>query len=295
MYCSDVEVEPLPGTAKQGGVYVLFEWPGSWSHDVLDGDTLGPELSARIKAHLQKWGASLQLIRHSTREGRQIDDHHLYIVHTEIGLTEVKHVRGPEAILELDLGGPGRNDAMARLAPLVLVCTHGKRDRCCAMKGRPLINELNGRYPFNAGHDVVWETSHLKGHRFAATLMLMPWGYSFGRMNLEATEALISDAMRALYFVPGNRGRGTFSPPAQAAEVAVAAHLARGGVRVQYGQLEIDSEAVEGDAATIVVRNRETGQRYAVALQQREVAGVVSSCGDAPKNGRVWEVLEVSA
>ena len=149
-----------------------------WSHDVLDGDTLGVELSAKIKAHLKKFGASLQLIRHPTREGRRIDDHHLYIIHTSIGLTEVKHVDGPEAILDLDLSGPGRNHAMARLAPLVLVCTHGRRDRCCAVKGRPLVNELEKLYPFNRGSDVVWETSHIKGHRFAATLLLMPWGLS---------------------------------------------------------------------------------------------------------------------
>ena len=27
-FCSDIQVEPLPGTAKKESVYVLFEWPG---------------------------------------------------------------------------------------------------------------------------------------------------------------------------------------------------------------------------------------------------------------------------
>ena len=35
--CSDVQGEPLAGSAKQGRAYVLFEWPGGWSRDVLDG------------------------------------------------------------------------------------------------------------------------------------------------------------------------------------------------------------------------------------------------------------------
>ncbi|SDM11939.1 hypothetical protein SAMN04488535_1990 [Corynebacterium mycetoides] len=290
IFCSDVEVEPLPGTAKRGDVYVLFEWPGPWSNDVLDGDTLGAELSAKIKAHLKTFGASLQLIRHPTREGRRIDDHHLYIVHTRIGLTEVKHVSGPEAILELDLSGPGKNHAMARPTPLVLVCTHGKRDRCCAVKGRPLVNELEKIYPFNRGSDVVWETSHIKGHRFAATLLLMPWGYSFGRMNLEATEAMIADSMRGLYFVPGNRGRGIFSAPTQAAEVALAAHLATEGTRITYGQLQLVSEDVSGDRARVTLIDASTNASYDIDLRRGSVSGVLSSCGEEPKDGVVWGV-----
>ncbi|MEX3505189.1 sucrase ferredoxin [Corynebacterium sp. LK2510] len=292
--CSDNEAEPLPGTAKRGSVYVLFEWPGAWSHDVLDGGTLGEELSAKIKAHLQKWDASLLLIRHPTRQGRQIKDHHLYVVFTDIGLTEVKHVDSAEEILELDLGGPGRNGAMARMAPLALICTHAKRDRCCAIKGRPLIMEMERRYPFHEGRDVVWETSHIKGHRFAATLMLMPWGYSFGRMNLEATEAMLADAMRGTFFVPGNRGRGIFSPPAQAAEIAVASRLAGEGHKLEYGQLSVDEEHSADGCATVVLRDHSADRRFRVRLEQREISGIVSSCGDEPKTGKSWEAVEVS-
>ncbi|WP_291313146.1 sucrase ferredoxin [Corynebacterium sp. UBA2622] len=294
IFCSDNEVEPLPGTAKKGTVYVLFEWPGPWSHDILDGGTFGPELTARLKEFVEETGASLQLIRHPTREGRRVTGHHLYIVFTDIGLTEVQHVSGPEEILGLDLSGPGRNGGTARITPLVLVCTHAKRDRCCAVKGRPLVNEMERRYPFHEGHDVVWETSHMKGHRFAATLMLMPWGYSFGRMNLESTEAMISDAMRGMFFVPGNRGRGIFSPPAQVAEIAVAAHLAREGVRVQYGQLEIAAEDTREDSGDVRVRDTGSGEEYSVELRLREAGGVIASCGAEPKKGKYWEAVEVS-
>ncbi|WJY67402.1 Sucrase/ferredoxin-like protein [Corynebacterium auris] len=292
--CSDNEVEPLPGTAKKGVVYVLFEWPGRWSHDILDGDTFGPELTAKLKEHMAKWGASLQLIRHPTREGRKISDHHLYIVFSDIGLTEVKHVDGPEAILDLDLSGPGRNDAMARLAPLVLVCTHAKRDRCCAIKGRPLVNEIERRYPFKEGRDVVWETSHMKGHRFAATLLLMPWGYSFGRMNLEATVSMLAEAMRGLFFVPGNRGRGIYSPVGQAAEIAVAAHLAEAGQRVMYGQLRIAAEEKGEEEAAVTVADTTSGAEYEVRLRRHEASGIISSCGDAPKDGAYWAAEEVA-
>ena len=128
----------------------------------------------------------------------------------------------------------------------------------------------------------------MKGHRFAPALLLLPWGYSFGRMNLEATEAMLAAAMRAQYFVPGNRGSGLMSPPAQAAEVAVAAHLQREGKDVSYGQFSVASEEVSEDHARIVLID---GTRaHTVTLSTHAAAGVISSCGDEPKQGRYWRV-----
>lgn len=289
--CSDFDSEPLPGTAKPGATYVLFEWPHKWSHDILDGDTFGAELSAKLQAHMKRFNATLLLIRHPTREGRQIDDHHLYLVFADAPAVEVMHVDGPEAILELDLSGPGNNGnngAVPRQNPLVLVCTHAKRDKCCAIKGRPLVNALVERYPFGAGRDIVWETSHIKGHRFAATMLLMPWAYSFGRMNEQASEALIDYALRGEYFLPGNRGRGTLSASGQAAEIAVATHIIEGGARVDYGQLELVAETTDGTSATARFRDSAHATTYEVALEQRDVDDVVASCGKEPKKGAAW-------
>lgn len=294
VFCSDIQAEPLPGTAKTGSTYVLLEWPGPWSRDVLDGDTLGAELSAKLKAHLAQHNATLLLIRHTSRERRAIADHHVYLVFADEAVTEVLHVDGPEAVLDLDLSGPGKNGAQRRDTPLVLVCTHGKRDRCCAVKGRPLVSELERRYPFKKTGDVVWETSHVKGHRFAPALLLMPWGYSFGRMNLEATEAMLAAAMRAQYFVPGNRGRGTLTPPEQAAEIAVAAHLQREGEDVAYGQLTVDHAEVGEETAGISLIDAATARTFTASLRKKEAAGVVSSCGDEPKTGSYWAVESVT-
>ena len=278
--CSDVEVEPLPGTAKPGSVYVLFEWPEAWPRDVMGDAALGEELTAKLAPMLEAHGATLLLIRHPTREGRHITDHHLYLVFADEAVAEVKHIDSPDELLELDLSGPGRNGAERRERPLLLICTHAKRDRCCAVKGRPLVNELHARHPFGPGNDVVWETSHIKGHRFAPTMLLMPWAYSFGRMNIEATDAMLADASEGLYFVPGNRGRGTLGPAEQVAELAVAAEVP--GAR--YGQFEVAASG--GDSAQVT--DTVSGQVYEVRLEQRPVSGVVDSCGKAPKESTAW-------
>lgn len=284
--CSDVEVEPLPGTAKPGSVYVLFEWPEAWPRDVMGDAALGEELTAKLAPMLEAHGATLLLIRHPTREGRNITDHHLYLVFADEAVTEVKHVDSPDELLELDLSGPGRNGAERRERPLLLICTHAKRDRCCAVKGRPLVNELHARHPFGPGNDVVWETSHIKGHRFAPTMLLMPWAYSFGRMNIEATDAMLADASEGLYFVPGNRGRGTLGPAEQVAELAVAAEVP--GAR--YGQFEVAASG--GDSAQVT--DTASGQVYEVQLEQRPVSGVVDSCGKPPKESTAWVAASVT-
>ena len=284
--CSDVEVEPLPGTAKPGSVYVLFEWPEAWPRDVMGDAALGEELTAKLAPMLEAHDATLLLIRHPTREGRHITDHHLYLVFADEAVAEVTHVDSPEELLELDLSGPGRNGAERRERPLLLICTHAKRDRCCAVKGRPLVNELHARHPFGPGNDVVWETSHIKGHRFAPTMLLMPWAYSFGRMNIEATDAMLADASEGLYFVPGNRGRGTLGPAEQVAELAVAAEVP--GAR--YGQFEVAASG--GDSAQVT--DTVSGQVYEVRLEQRPVSGVVDSCGKAPKESTAWVAASVT-
>ena len=284
--CSDVEVEPLPGTAKPGSVYVLFEWPEAWPRDVMGDAALGGELTDQLAPMLDEHDATLLLIRHPTREGRNISDHHLYLVFADEGVTEVMHVDGPEALLDLDLSGPGRNGAVTRDRPLLLICTHAKRDKCCAVKGRPLVNALHERHPFGPGNDVVWETSHIKGHRFAPTMLLMPWAYSFGRMNVEATEAMLAAAGDGLYFVPGNRGRGTLAPIEQVAELAVAVEVPG----AHYGQFAVAA----GSSDSVVVTDTGSGEVFDVQLEQRTVFGVVDSCGKAPKEGEAWVAVSVT-
>lgn len=279
--CSDVRVEPLPGTAKQERVYVILEHLGGWSRDVLDGDTFGEELTANLKSHL-KGHAGLQLIRRPGHAGHTSGPRRLFLVFTAEGVTEELVVDGPEAILDLDLSGPGRNGAEAAVDhPLVLVCTHGRRDVCCALKGRPLAAELAERFP----GDIVWETSHTKGHRFAPSILLMPWGYSFGRLNPEAAAQLVDAARDGSYFLPGNRGRGRYDQPGQVAELAVAAELLGAGEALRFGDLTADGGAV----------SHADGRRWTVEMREQEVPGVVSSCGDAPKTGISWVAGKVSA
>ena len=79
--------------------------------------------------------------------------------------------------------------------PLLLVCTHGRRDRCCALDGRALAAALAA-----AEEPHVWECSHLGGHRFAPTALVLPTGYLYGHLDP-------ASAVAARKAAGGRRGR----------------------------------------------------------------------------------------
>ena len=90
---------------------------------------------------------------------------------------------GLDALAGLDLAAALSRDTPPDLGepaarPMVLVCTHGKRDACCAREGVPLAQALG------ADPDVdTWQSSHLGGHRLAATGLFLPEGWMFGRAH----------------------------------------------------------------------------------------------------------------
>lgn len=53
--------------------------------------------------------------------------------------------------------------------PLLLVCTHGVHDVCCAVEGRPVAAALTERWP-----EATLECSHLGGDRFAPNVLVLP-------------------------------------------------------------------------------------------------------------------------
>src|SRR5690606_34984982 len=119
--------------------------------------------------------------------------------------------RGEPATFEAALGGvPHEGD------PLALVCTNGKRDRCCALLGRPLAAELAA-----SGVEGVWEVTHLGGHRFSPTVLVLPYGYAYGRAEAHAVKEVLHGAQEGRIVVEGCRGASAWERPGQAAELAV--------------------------------------------------------------------------
>lgn len=300
--CSQRTDETLPGTAKPGRLVLALEHLTAWGHDILDGDALGKELSTKIEKFLAENNAQLQFIRRPGREGQQRaanPTRQLYISWAEgygddpTPILESLQISGPEALLDLDLSAPGAAGGQRIDGPLLLVCTHGKRDKCCAVFGRPVADELTAEYG-----EIVWESSHTKGHRFAPSMILLPTNYSYGRLGTAGARSMLERAKQGELWLEGCRGRGLWDPVGQVAELAVAEKMSKEGRPVKLATMHVRkpeaAEAEATDAGTEVRIVRVTDEAGAhkeitVRLTSRSGGTSVPSCGKKPKQTVTWD------
>ena len=190
-------------------------------------------------------------------------------------------------------------------APLLLVCTNSRRDRCCAIEGLPLAEGLA------AGQHAarVLEVNHLGGHRFAPTAMLLPSGNVFGRLSTAAaTEVLDAAATGRIGAMSLLRGRSSAAPPAQSAAIAVRlAHdvdglddidvLRRVGehaapVPLSYvgedGVADLEVRHVDGRAWTVRVRRATSALPDRAESCGKAAVPVVSWIADEPVTAAPW-------
>ncbi|AXG53328.1 hypothetical protein SLCG_2173 [Streptomyces lincolnensis] len=222
--------EPISGTAAAATTWLLLEQPGPWGAKALTSSHLDPVLGRALEAATMGTGVRVALIR---RPGRHADSgtpeaRKVYAAHTVPGNVWLRTAttRDPHRLLDVDFAALGRGDHHSFDAaldgqphtgsPLALVCTNGKRDRCCALLGRPLAAELAA-----SGVEGVWEVTHLGGHRFSPTLLVLPYGYAYGRAEAHAVKQVLHSVQEGRIVVEGCRGNSAWERPGQAAELAV--------------------------------------------------------------------------
>ena len=192
-FASGADDEPILGTAPEDAEILLVESPGPWGRDALTDNRL-PEA---VRAHLASVDCKVFLLRRY--DGSAGPGTRIFLARaTEAGYD----VRGtvldrPEDLLDLDLPAMPSYDG-----PLWLVCTNGKRDRCCAELGRPVAGLLSQEWP-----EGTWETTHLGGHRFSGTLLALPSGLTLGRLDTSTALAACEAVERGEVPVPWVRGR----------------------------------------------------------------------------------------
>ena len=287
--------EPPAGTAAHETSWILLEIPGHWGRDIFDGQALGEDLSERIRQHVSDCGARMLFIRRPGREGQLIDSHRFYICDTRPGRRSIRvgRVERPEDILELDLSPdghvPGTREVMG---PVPLVCTHAKRDQCCAVRGRPITAVLEkqlGQRLLDLDPDsVVWECSHTGGHRFAPVLLLPGTGYTYGPAGVDLAVRIVEGELEGGVVTEHLRGRSTWPPAGQVAEVAVR----ESGVDAGIDDLlvEIDPE----NPRVVVVRHTD-GRAWRVETDTRPLPDRRQSCRKPPTSAKAWVVESLTA
>ena len=83
------------------------------------------------------------------------------------------------------------------------VCTHGRYDQCCAKFGYQLFDTLRESISDTDPSIEIWESSHIGGHRFAPTMLDMPSGKMYGRVETSLINALLYEGL-SIEFHRGN-------------------------------------------------------------------------------------------
>ncbi len=271
--------EPLAGTAPVAKSWIVLEQPGPWGRKALTQSHLDHVLGAALEAAAADHGVRVALIR---RPGPHPDDHRggarrVWIASTQpngawlLGgrVTDV----GVLEYLPWDGLAAGDYDVVREAVPslqrdtetLLLVCTNGRRDVCCASFGRPVVTAAHERLPGR-----VWETTHLGGHRFAPTCAVLPHGIVHGRMDADAASHVLAEARDGRLVLAGYRGRSTFDGPGQVAEVAVREATGLLGLN----ELDIDTVEPGQDRSWRVGVVHVDGRRWRVDVTARDLQPV---------------------
>ncbi len=214
--------EPLAGTASTIRHWMLIEHSGPWGRDGLLDARLPAGLGGDLRDLERRTGARVLLIRKPDRFPEYGDDTLIcFAVDTReawLGSTVLDRI---EDAVHLDPREQASFAGDPAGAPLFAVCTHGRRDPCCAERGRPIAEAAAA-----ADREVIWESTHVGGDRFAGNLVAFPHGLYFGRVEPEE----VADLMHAYgegRIAPLHRYRGRSSEAfhVQTADRAVRDHL----------------------------------------------------------------------
>lgn len=267
--------EQIAGTAGRSSGWVLIEHDGPWRHPAFSSPGLDKAVISQLAERIAGRAIRPQLIKRPganerTRTGGPL---RAYFVHTSRTRPWARRVDFHDLaeLLDLDVTATERPEppSFGRAVDhtLYLVCTHAKKDPCCAMLGRPVASALNG------GEAEVWETTHVGGDRFAANLVTLPQGVYFGRLDPESAARTVAAFEQGLVLPENYRGRCTDSSPAQAAEAALRARLS-----VPVGVNAIAHLAEEETEDGVRVTLGHDGGLYSVSVETVEGQECPTTC-----------------
>ena len=218
----------MAGTASTVRSWLLLEDPGPWGRDALRDARLPERVGLELQRRCRAAGVRPLLIRRASSNASAAAS-------SSGGLACFAIRSGPEPpwierirlarvtdTLDLDLPSLGRGLRPGFEpvdGPLFLVCTHGRRDVCCAERGRPVAQALATAVP-----GATWESSHVGGDRFAGNLVAFPHGLYLGRVRPDEAAEVARAYADGRVSLRHLRGRSCYPMPVQAAEHALRTH-----------------------------------------------------------------------
>ncbi len=283
--------EQLAGTFKPADTFFLIESSlpdyGGWGASAVKSAATGGPFAPYL-THLQSTPRGKVLfIRRPQSQAKNF-----YIALTNQAAPKLYHAALSDFAellhVEIDSLGADRRPRingrdMAEVDELYTVCTNGRHDPCCAALGTPVYHELAAQ----AGADRVWQTTHIGGHRMAATLIAFPQGIVYGHVDPGDAEAIVTNHRAGYLLTYKYRGRGAYAghwlSEAEHAAAAAAEALIReltSSFRIDDLRLADVSELPDGARRVCFVNGASS---YSADVKTRMSMPRQTSCGEPPK------------
>ena len=280
--------DSIAGTASHGSVWVLIEYRGGWPLNGFDGLDLEPETKALVSSAGQAARARVLLVRRPGRRWRQGPSRWAVLRYENSGACRQQWGRWGKdqdlAEIATALSIPGE----LGYPPVILVCTHGQHDQCCAVRGRPVGRALSERWP-----ELVWECTHVGGDRFAANVVVVPDGVYYGRLDAESSVATVEEHLAGRIHAEYLRGYTDLFPPQQTAVVAALRRFGPAG-RNDY---KVAATFRDGDHWRIRITGCTPHHGHIdVELQAHRAPPCQLTCrGPAMSSATVYELISIRA
>ena len=275
--------DPLEGTAPPADHWFLVEHPGPWDRFVLAGSGFDRAAASALDHWARAWVGRVLFIR---RPGRRVPTarRRWFRVDGRPGHESVRTgLFTAEAELVDVVAHPGAG--VAHDGRLMLVCTHGRHDTCCAVRGRALAAAMAAELP-----ECTWESSHLGGCRFAAALVLLPHGVVLGNVATADGPRVAARYTAGLLPETGVRGRASLPPVVQAAQQHA---------RTATGRYEVDAlppvEARRDEAGAWHVRFADPDVTVVLRERRVDTDRGLTCAATAPGWMRIFDLIDVAA
>ena len=276
------------GTASRITSLIMLEHPGTFATDVrerLVTECFGPGAPEMLDELHVRLGLRSLVIR---KPGRRPAPEQLsvFFAGTRPGRRWLERisVRSYAELADLDLvaiaeGNGGFGEPVVH--PMLLVCTHGRKDACCAIKGRPVADALAVQYP-----EQTWQCTHFGGDRWAGNLLIAPHGLMYGQLDAVSAPPIAAAAQLGQVSLNNLRGRTGIDPFAQVAEITV---RERTGLSGLDDVLASSVEAI-GDEATVEVQAQ--GTQYRIRLRRAPIGVHGQSLCSGEAHPYSFQILE---
>jgi hypothetical protein len=203
----------LAGTAPPTRRWLLLEHPGPWRIDAIAGSGIDPDVLSALTSRAGS-DTRVLLVRRPGRIDRQASRSWILAgLDFDTASGPWREDKDLLAAADALINTSARPTGQPR--PIILVCTHGIHDACCALRGRPVASALASRWP-----ELVWECSHIGGDRFAPNVVMLPDGFYYGNLDPEHAVETVEAHLDGTVLPDRLRGMARFLPPVQAAAIA---------------------------------------------------------------------------